>query len=314
MQTRQAIDTRAFSIMGLLCITWAFQQIAIKVAAPDITPLFQMGIRAGIATLLVCLLMRLRSEPLNLADGSWRPGLVVGFLFALEFLLIGEGLRFTTASHMGVFLYTAPFFAAIGLHWNLPEERLAPAQWAGIAIAFTGVVIVFFGPDTSQSAENAPNILLGDFLGLLAGAAWGSTTVVIRCTSLSNTSATRTLLYQLASAFVLLTLAAIVMGQTQFNFTPVSISAVLFQGIIVSFLTYLTWFWLLRKYLASRLGVFSFMTPLFGIIFGAWLLGEPLDSSFLIGSGCVTVGIILVSGHDWLRQVLLRQVENQEQQ
>jgi drug/metabolite transporter (DMT)-like permease len=83
---------------------------------------------------------------------------------------------------------------------------------------------------------------------------------------------------------------------------------VLFQAVIVSFATYLAWFWLLRKYLASRLGVFSFMTPLFGIVFGVWLLDEPLDASFLTGAGFVTAGIILVSGHDWLRQALRRTV------
>ena len=44
---------------------------------------------------------------------------------------------------MVVFLYTAPIFAALGLHWWLPVERLAPLQWAGIALAFTGIGGVF---------------------------------------------------------------------------------------------------------------------------------------------------------------------------
>src|SRR5690606_37665795 len=118
-----------------------------------------------------------------------------------------------------------------------------------------------------------------------------------------------TLLYQLASAFVLLTAAAFATGQSGFSATPIAISALLYQGVIVSFITYLTWFWLLRKYLASRLGVFSFMTPLFGIIFVVWLLSEPLDTSFLVAAACVTIGIILVSGHDWLLMLRERRVQ-----
>jgi drug/metabolite transporter (DMT)-like permease len=61
---------------------------------------------------------------------------------------------------------------------------------------------------------------------------------------------------------------------------------------------------LLRNYLASRLGVFSFLTPLFGIVFGAWLLAEPIEPSFLLGAVPVLLGIVLVSGGGWLTSLL----------
>lgn len=302
METRKTIDTRAFGLMVILCMIWAVQQIAIKAAAADIAPIMQIGLRSGIGALLVWALMLWRSEPLNLQDGTWRPGLLVGVLFALEFLFVGEGLRYTNASHMAVFLYTAPFFAAIGLHLKLPEERLRVPQWLGIAVAFSGIVIAFFGPAEPPNTPQSPNILLGDFFALLAGALWGATTVVIRCSSLSSTSPTKTLLYQLLGAFVILVAIALVMGQTQFRPTTLAISSLAFQALVVAFASFLAWFWLLRTYLASRLGVFSFMTPMFGIVFGVWLLDEPLDASFVIGAVLVVAGIILVSGDAWLRQ------------
>jgi drug/metabolite transporter (DMT)-like permease len=59
------------------------------------------------------------------------------------------------------------------------------------------------------------------------------------------------------------------------------------------------WFWLLRHYLASQLGVFSFMTPLFGVGFGVWLLNEPLESRFVAGAVLVLIGVVLVSNHAW---------------
>ena len=103
---------------------------------------------------------------------------------------------------------------------------------------------------------------------------------------------------------MLLLVAAFALGQASVNPTPVAIGSVLFQGVVVSFITFLTWFWLLRKYLASRLGVFSFMTPMFGIVFGVWLLNEPLDTSFLIGALLVAIGIVTVSGYGWFVQLL----------
>jgi drug/metabolite transporter (DMT)-like permease len=305
MDTRQALDGRAMGIMTLLCLIWGLQQVVLKAAAVDITPLLQITIRTGVAAVLVGLLMAWRRERLSLADGTWRPGLLVGSLFALEFLLVGEGLRFTTASHMVVFLYTAPIFVALSLHWKLPAERLAALQWLGVALAFGGIALTFLG--RGQGTKELSDILWGDFLALLAGIAWGATTVAVRLSSLAKEPATKTLLYQLAVGFVLLLLAAVALGQTGFRPTPLAWGSLLFQSMVVSFASYLAWFWLLRHYLASRLGVFSFMTPLFGVAFGVWLLGEPLEPGFVVGALMVMAGIVLVSGYGWFKALLQRQ-------
>ncbi len=302
MDTRQPLDDKAIGLMLVLCFVWSLQQVVLKATSLDMAPIYQMGVRSGVAAVLVALLMRWRGERLSRHDGTWRPGLVVALLFGFEFLLIGEGLRHTSASHMVVFLYTAPIFAALGLHWRLPAERLVAVQWLGIMLAFTGVAIAFLG--RSQGATGSS--LWGDFLGLLAGAAWGATTVVVRCTRLSGAPATQTLLYQLLGAFVLLLGATVASGQTHFNPTPAIWASLVFQILVVSFASFLTWFWLLRTYLASRLGVFSFLTPLFGVVMGAVLLDEVIEPAFVLGSIPVLVGIVLVSGHGWLASLLAR--------
>lgn len=297
MDSRKALDGQAMGIMVVLCLIWGLQQVVLKAAAADVTPLLQIALRSGIAALLVGLMMAGRHERMDWT--TWRPGLLVGILFAAEFFLVGEGLRFTSASHMVVFLYTAPVFVALGLHWKLPAERLAPLQWLGVACAFGGIVITFFGRDQSAGGEWA-DILRGDLLALLAGIAWAATTVAVRLSGLARLPATQTLLYQLVLGCLLLLLAALWLGQLRFNPTPVAWGSLLFQGIVVSFASYLAWFWLLRYYLASRLGVFSFLTPVFGVAFGVVLLDEPLEASFIAGALLVCIGIVLVSGHGWL--------------
>jgi drug/metabolite transporter (DMT)-like permease len=305
MTTRKSLDGQAIALMLVLCMVWGLQQVVLKATAADIAPVFQIGLRSGVAAVLVGLMMAMRGERMRLSDGTWRPGVVVGLLFGLEFLLVGEGLRHTSASHMVVFLYTAPIFAALGLHWKLPAERLGVVQWLGIALAFAGLAVAFFG--RSQSASPAPgNVLWGDFLGLVAGIAWGATTVVVRSTRLASAPATQTLLYQLVGAFVLLIAASVVTGQTRFNATPQVWASLVFHSVVVSFASFLVWFWLLRQYLASRLGVFSFLTPLFGIVFGAWWLSEPIEASFLLGAVPVMLGIVLVSGGAWITAAIAR--------
>ena len=307
MDHRKALDDKAMSIMVILCLIWGLQQVMLKAAAADISPLFQIAIRSGVATLLIGLLMIKQGIRLSVGDGTLRPGLLVGFLFALEFLLIGQGLRFTSASHMVVFLYTAPIFVALGLHWRLPAERLATLQWVGVALAFGGVVIAFMG--SGGSALELADILLGDFMALMAGIAWAATTVAVRLSSLAREPATKTLFYQLSAGFVLLMPATLVLDQTSFNPTPIAWGSLLFQSLVVSFASYLTWFWLLRHYLASRLGVFSFLTPIFGVAFGVWLLNEPLEPNFVIGAMLVCAGIALVSGYGWIKTVIGRKAQ-----
>ena len=290
--------------MVVLCMVWGLQQTVLKAAAEDVAPILMLALRSGIAALLVALLMLWRRDGLSLAQGNWRPGLLVGFLFSLEFLLVGEGLRYTSASHMVIFLYTAPIFAALGLHWKLPAEILKPLQWLGIAIAFGGIVLSFAGGSNSNEARDTGQQILGDSFALLGAVAWGATTVVVRCSRLSNAPVTQTLLYQLLGGFILLMLVCAASDQLQFNPTPKALAALAFQAVLVSFVSFLTWFWLLRNYLASRIGVLSFMTPLYGVVFGVWLLDEPLEANFLVGAVLVLAGIVLVSGNQWLNQWL----------
>ncbi|RJG13888.1 DMT family transporter [Pseudomonas cavernicola] len=292
---RRGADVFAFQLMTVLCVIWGMQQVAIKLAAADIVPIMQAAGRSGIAALLVGLLMCWRGGWARMRRDTLGAGLLAGGLFALEFLLIAVGLQYTTASHMAVFLYTAPIFSALGLHFLLPSERLCAQQWLGIGVCFIGIAVAF-GAGMLMS-EIDTQILIGDALGVLGGMAWGATTVVVRASKLSEAPPTLTLFYQLFVGFVVLLAIAAATGQIgKVELTPISIGSLLFQGVLVSFISYFAWFWLLRRYLASNLAVFSFMTPLFGVTFGALLLGEPLTISFLIGAVLVLLGILLASG------------------
>ncbi len=300
MKQRQDIGLQATGLMALICLIWALGQVVLKYTAADMAPTLQIAVRSAGAALLTWAFVRWRGRQLFTLVGAWKPGLLVGALFAGEFFFVGEALRYTTASHVSIFLYTAPIFAALGLHVVLPEERLRPVQWVGVLLAFTGVAISFLARDSNMNTESSPNIVLGDALSVVAGALWGATTVVVRGSRLKNAPVTETLFYQLIGAFVLLLLAAGLTQQLEVSWSWTLTLGLLFQIIVLSFASLMVWFWLLRRFLASRLGVLSFMTPLFGVILGVLLLNEPIESSFMLGAICVVIGLVLVSGYDWL--------------
>ena len=303
---RKHPDAFAFQVMLGLCLIWGCQQVLIKWAAANIAPVMQAALRSGIAAVMVGLLICWRGGWTQVGP-TWRGGLLAGALFGLEFLFIAEGLKLTSAAHMSVFLYTAPVFTALGLHLLLPSERLRLLQWLGIVLAFGGIAMAFAGGLSFDQLDG--RVLLGDALGVLAGLAWGATTVVVRASRLSEAPVTLTLFYQLAVGFVGLLLMALVSGQIgAVTLTPLAVGSVLFQGLVVSFFSYLMWFWLLRKYLASNLAVFSFITPLFGVTFGVVVLGEPLSLNFVLGAVMVLLGVVLVSAEPWVRRQLRRVV------
>lgn len=280
----------AVGLMLLFCLALGMQQVAIKAIAADVSPLAQIGIRSAIAALLVIAVARYRGVRL-MVPAQAGPGLLVGLGFTLEFGFVALGLNYTLASHMAVFLYTSPVFAAIGLHLFVPGEELARRHWIGVILAFLGMVVAM-APQSGVSGA----ILLGDALGVLAGLSWAATTLVLRTTSLSEAPPVRTLSYQLVTAAVLLLIAAGISGDlSSIHMTPLAWASMSFQTLGVSFSALLLWFWLLRRYLASRLGVLSFLSPVFGVLFGARLLGDPLSAGFLLGGGAILTGVWLVS-------------------
>lgn len=292
------LDARAGGLMTLLCLVWSLQQISLKAVAADASPLLMVALRSLIALALLAALMRRRGEAPQ--RDRWAPGLLAGALFALEYLLVAQALQLTHASHVVIFLYTAPLFAALGLHLKLPAERLGAVQWAGILLAFGGIAVSFLG---GAAGDWSP---LGDLLALLAGAAWGATTITIRCSRLAAAPAPETLFYQLLGAAALLLPATWLSGQWHFESSVAVWAHLGFQSLVVSLASFLAWCWLLRRYLASQLGVFSFLTPFFGVALGMLLLGERPAPSFLAGSALVLSGIALVGGQASVTRWLAR--------
>jgi drug/metabolite transporter (DMT)-like permease len=288
---RKPVDTTAVSTMVLLCLIWGLGHVAAKLAAPGISLVLQAGIRSAIATVLLLAYARLRGIPLFRRDGTLSAGIIAGALFAGEFVFIFAGLNWTGASRMVVFVYLAPCLTALGLHVFLPSERLNAQQWAGISLAFCGIAAAFWDGFASERGS-----LLGDLFGVIAAALWAATTVVIRTTRLTSASAAKTLLYQLAVSAIALPLVSAAMREPGIvKITPVVLGALLYQGAIVTFASYLTWFWLLTRYLAARLSVFAFLTPLFGVAAGVAVLHEPLRAAFVAAVVLVGAGIYLVN-------------------
>ena len=289
---RLPLDGRAYGLLLACTMLWGLQQVAIKVALPSVSPLAQSAVRSALATVLLLGWAQWRGIRLFGRDGTLAAGIAAGVLFAGEFCFIYSGLAHTSASRMVVFVYLAPVLTALGLAIAVPGERLAPLQWAGVLLAFAGLVAAF--ADGLGAGDRGT--LLGDAFGVVAAVLWAATTVLVRGSSLARVPAEKTLFYQLAVSALLLPLAAWLVGEPGIvRLDPLAVGSLLFQGVAVAFASYLAWFWLLTRYYAGRLAVFSFLAPLFGVVFGVWLLGERLSPTFAVAALMVGAGIGMVN-------------------
>ncbi|BAE53189.1 DMT family transporter [Paramagnetospirillum magneticum] len=292
-QRHTHLDALAMALMMGLCALWGLNQVAAKVANAGISPVLQAGLRSAGSVLLLLVWCRFRGVRLFDADGSLAAGLAAGAMFSAEFALIYWGLEFTPASRAVVFLYTAPFVVALCLHWLVPAERLNRMQSLGLIAAFGGILLAFGDnlslPDGRQ--------MIGDAMLLAAAVMWGGTTVLIRTSRLSSVRPSKTLFYQLGVSALVLPPASLLLGETGIIGQPSTLVWVSLAGqiVVVAFASYLTWFWLISRYPATRLSAFSFLTPLFGMMFGAWLLGERITWGLGGAMALVAAGIWLVN-------------------
>ena len=290
--TSRPLDAFAIAVTIGLCLSWGFNNVAIKLAIHDIPPLIQSSTRSVIAAILVGAWTQARGIPLFKRDGSLPGGILAGVLFALEFLLIYRGLLWTTVTRATLFLYLAPFFVVIGSRWLVPGDRFSISQWAGLALSFAGIAIAFGLPTPALD----PRQMLGDLMLVGAAAAWAATTLTIKASALNRVSAEKKLLYQLVVSAPLLGVGALVFGEHMDAMpSPLALGAFAYQTVWVVSFTFAVWFALIVRYSVARLSVFTFLVPLFGVAAGHIVLGDPLTPPFALAVASVAVGILLVN-------------------
>ncbi|WP_420968113.1 DMT family transporter [Bradyrhizobium sp. B120] len=284
----------AIALMLMLCVSWGFNQLAVKLALPDVPPMLQALIRSSGALPVMLIVGRLRGVKFFERDSTLVPGVIAGLMFGCEFVLIFTGLTFTSASRASVFLYTAPFFVALGSHQFL-GERLSTVQWSGLALSFAGVALAIGVPQPNVDAK----VLLGDLMVVGGGALWAATTLVAKGTQLRKAAPEKALGYQVAISIPILGFAAWIAGE-RIEHVPsaLSISLLAYQAVWVVGCTFVIWFAMVKTYSASKLSAFTFVTPLFGVVAAYFIMHDSLTAVFGVAALLVIAGLYLVNKPD----------------
>ena len=120
-----------------ICFLWGANLVSIRISNQGIPPLLAAASRSVIAGSLLWLYARLNGLTLPFEKKDQIHGIVIGALFGIEFLFIYWGLAFTTASRSVIFLYTHPFWVALGAHFLLKDDRLTVPKIVGLVLALS---------------------------------------------------------------------------------------------------------------------------------------------------------------------------------
>jgi len=277
----------------LICFLWGANLVSIRISNQGIPPMLAAASRSVIAGGLLWLYARLSGLSLSFKKDDRIHGMIIGCLFGMEFFFIYWGLAFTTASRSVIFLYTHPFWVALGAHFFLRDDLLTPTKVTGLVLAFVGILSVF----GSRSYELPPDYWIGDLMELAAAVFWASTTLYIKRMS-QNRNITH---YQTLFAQLLYSIPILASGWAIFErlqgplLNGLVLTAFAYQCVVVAFFSYILWFWMISRFAVSHLAAFTFFAPLFGTILGAVILSEPVGSMVWVGMGLVGTGIYLVN-------------------
>jgi len=289
---KSVLDLPAILLITGCCMIWGYQQIAIQAIADEVPLLMQLTIRSVIASGCIWAWMAFKKIKPFQCDRTTIPGVIAGLLFFAEFVLLYSALEYTSTSRAITFLYLAPFIVALVLPIFIPAERLHWIQASGMLIAFSGLAFAF----QDGFSGSATHFLLGDIAVIGAATAWAFTTIVVRTTTLGQIQPERTLFFQLFfSSIALIGLCLALEVPLPSNLSVKSIASLFLQSVIIAAASYLFWFWLLRHYLATKVSAFSFLTPMFGLLFGFFLAGDPIDGTLIAAFISIAVGIYLVN-------------------
>jgi len=273
----------------MLSILWGGSFLFIRITAPALGPIAVAELRVLLAGIALALFALATHRQLDLR-ARWKQYLIVGVInSAIPFALIATAELHLTASLAAVLNATSPLFGAlIAALWL--RDPLTPNKLAGLAIGVIGVAIL-----TGISLPSlSPEILLAVGASLAGAASYGLAGTYMKARMVGAPSMGVAMGSQLAAALVLAPILPFAPPSSWPNQTVVI--CMLALALLSTALAYMLFFRLVADIGPMQALTVTFLTPLFGVLWGVLLLGEHITIGTVIGGVIVLAGTALVTG------------------
>jgi drug/metabolite transporter (DMT)-like permease len=283
----------AWLVLLATLLLWSGNWIVARAVREDVAP--------GVATvgrliivLLILLPFVLRSLPAKLSrltPRDWK--VLAGLGFAGGGIHLGLqwlGLHYTTATSAVLYLSTAPIFVLL-MAAPLLTERIGPAQWAGVAISFTGVAIIAAHGELERLAALSFN--KGDLMAVGSMVMWAAYTVLLRLRR--DPLEVPELIVVVCAFGCLYMLPWVVIENAPLRLNAAGGAAILYSAIGSLLLAYAGWSYAVSRLGAVRAGATMHLMPAMGVALAALFLGEYPQLYHFVGIGLILGGVGLSS-------------------
>lgn len=281
---------RPAELLALLALgaVWGGSFFFIRVAVPDFGPVPLMAARVGLAALLLGGLLAGRRRPLALRS-HWRGLLVLGAAnAAVPFVLIAVAELHITASLASILNAAQPSFAAL-IGWYGFGERLTVGQRWGLVLGAVSVAVLVGWSPLPGTFE--VGLAVAAMMAAAALYAWAG---IYATRSLSDVPRPTLVFGQQAAAAVWLAIPGVA-GAPSTLPSAEATWALLGLVVLSTVVAYSLYFYLLERVGPTRTYTVTYIIPVFGVIWGWWLLDEPVTAGMLAGAVGIGVSLVLVN-------------------
>jgi drug/metabolite transporter (DMT)-like permease len=292
------LDWFTFVSLGAM---WGSSYLFIKIGVADLAPMTLIALRLGIGFALLLGVWAVSRQPLPRERRMYGHLAVLSVIsIVLPFWLIAWAELSVDSALASVINATVPLFVIVIAAAFLADEPITVNRLAGLAIGFTGVVLLTVRGAGGGAGDGA---ILGE-LALIASSISYAVGGVYARRTLRGLTPLVPALVQVGFAFVIATVLALLLESgAPSDFTPEAIASVVWLGLIGSGLAYLAWFRLILRWGATRTSLVAYLLPVVGIGLGVAVLGETVDARMLAGTALVIGGIALVNSRHGTRRL-----------
>jgi drug/metabolite transporter (DMT)-like permease len=291
MMRKERLDGLGLSVLVGVTALFAVNQVIIKEVNQGLQPVFFAGLRSALAILFVWGWLVFRGLTGRVRRADIGPGLLIGAVFAVEFLCLFMALDLTLVSRASVIFYSMPIWLGILGHFFLPGERLTTIRIIGLVIAFTGTAFAILSRGTGPGAGS----VTGDLLALGGAMGWAGTAFMARKSRLREAGPEAQLFWMVLFSAPILLIAAPFFGPLLRDIQPVHWVWLVVQSSVIVAGGFISWLWVLSVYPTATVASFSYLTPVFAIIFGYLFFGEPMTLALGVAALLVGMGITLIN-------------------
>ncbi len=273
----------------LLAAVWGGSFLFMRVAVKEFGPVALIELRVGLAALFLLPAAMWRGK-LSVIGRHWKALLVVGTLnAAVPFLLYAYAAQSLGAGFLSVANAVTPVWGAV-VGWLWLKDKLPWMRSLGLLIGLVGIVVLVWDKLDFQAGGTGPAVLAAVSAPVFYGIAANWTKRFLTGVD-ALACATGSMI---AAALVLLPFAI-----PAWPDAPASISAwisTILLAVVCTGAAYIVFFRLIANVGPTAAVSVTFLVPIFGVVWGAVLLGEAVTPSIAVGAAIILVGTALALG------------------